>query len=206
MSGYCPIPLQDGSDCWRAPEPDGFADICTEHMHMIAKAWVGDQVLQRVRCQTCMTLNLVYDRLTKIMMCNECGAVSMLEGTPDWTTTDVDQRHLGTREPNPAYPVDLTRPRTDVVYYIRFGDRIKIGTSTNLPNRLGSLPYDELLAIEPGNVEREHSRHAQFRAHRVVGQQEWFHVTPEILGHASALREKYGPPMAAWRSWSKRAA
>jgi hypothetical protein len=196
--------MPDGSDCWREPEPDGYAGICTEHMHAVAKAWVGDPVLQRVRCQKCRTLSLVRDRLTRILMCAECVNVTMLEGSPDWQPTDIDERHLGTRAPNPAYPVDLARPRTDVVYYIRFGNRIKIGTTTNLPKRMEVLPHDEILAIEPGDTTREHGRHAEFRRHLTPGQREWFEVAPAILGHASALRAKYGPPMAAWRNWSRR--
>jgi ribosomal protein S27E len=135
MSGYCPIPMPDGSDCWRAPEPDGYANICTEHMHEVAKAWVGDRRIARVRCQKCMTLSLVRDRLARLMVCAECGDVTILENSPDWQELDLDTRNLGTREPDPTYRLTPSRPRTDVVYYIRFGDRIKIGTSSNLPKR-----------------------------------------------------------------------
>lgn len=107
--------------------------------------------------------------------------------------------HAFADEPLPA----VSRPiikygRASVVYYMRFGDRIKIGTTTDLPQRLGAVPHDELLAVEPGGNGTERSRHAQFRsahAHR-----EWFHVTPELLGHCSALRQKHGQPLDVWRS------
>ena len=38
--------------------------------------------------------------------------------------------------------------RVDVVYYLRYGDRIKIGTSANPRQRVASLPHDEVLAFE----------------------------------------------------------
>lgn len=59
-----------------------------------------------------------------------------------------------------------------VVYYIQFGDRIKIGTTTDLGKRLGALPHDCLLATEPGGPLVERQRHEQFGALRIKG--EWF--------------------------------
>ena len=63
--------------------------------------------------------------------------------------------------------------RVDVVYYLRYGDRIKIGTSANPRRRVASLPHDEVLAFERGGRPLEQRRHAQFadashRRHRVV--------------------------------------
>lgn len=39
-----------------------------------------------------------------------------------------------------------------VVYYLRFADRIKIGFSRNLGNRMLAIPHDELLAVEPRRI------------------------------------------------------
>lgn len=197
---HCPVPMPDGADCWRTPEPDGFAGICTEHMHAIAKAWVGDPVIRRTVCHECGMLALIRDRLSRMILCGECGHVIKLD------PPEVDTRNLGTREPRPGFTHPARYPRTDVVYYIRFGDRIKIGTSTNLPKRLQSLPVDELLAIEPGAAGKERTRHREFAAHLVPGQIEWFSATQPLTAHAAALRAKYGPPMAAWRNWITRAA
>lgn len=191
--------MPDGSDCWRLPEPDGYAGICTEHMHDVAKAWLGDTGMRRDRCPHCDFLSLSRDRLSRAIFCIHCGRV--IEVLPD---PDVVPRNLGpSRDDRPA-PRQF--PRTDVVYYIRFGDRIKIGTSTNLPKRLTVLPYDELLAIEPGNVSREKARHREFAASLIPGQLEWFEATPALLAHAAALRQRFGPPMAAWRNWITRPA
>lgn len=195
---YCPIPMPDGSDCWREPEPDGFAGICSEHMFQIAKAWVGDPVLQRIRCDECMQLAIVRDRLARLAVCQNCNHVTTLD------YPIIDERRLGPAEPDPNYPTYRVSARTDVVYYVRFGDRIKIGTTTNLPQRLAQLPVDELLAIEPGNVSKEKARHREFARLLIPGQQEWFRCEPALLGHASAIRQRYGAPMSAWRSWSAR--
>lgn len=195
LPNYCPIPMPDGSDCWRSPEPDGYAGICTEHMQEIAKAWVGD-IVQRRRCDGCGQITFAWDRVARVMVCTECLNVIV------FPETDLE-RHLGTRES--SLPERTERPRTDVVYYIAFGDRIKIGTTANLPGRMKVLPHDQLLAIEPGNQSRERQRHSQFSRLLIPGQQEWFRADADLVAHATAVRAKFGPPMGAWRAWSTRA-
>lgn len=78
----------------------------------------------------------------------------------------------------------VTHP--DLVYYIRMGNLIKIGTTTNLRHRLDTLSGQGVLAVEPGGRKRESSRHAQFacaRSHR-----EWFHPASELMDHILRLR------------------
>ena len=82
-----------------------------------------------------------------------------------------------------------------VVYYIRFGDRIKIGTSGDVWTRVRQLPCDRLLAIEPGGFDVEHERHVQFKAFRLNANSEWFRDCPEIRKHVNALRRQYGDPV-----------
>ncbi|HEX8345041.1 MAG TPA: helix-turn-helix domain-containing protein [Actinoplanes sp.] len=79
-----------------------------------------------------------------------------------------------------------------LVYYLRFVDRIKIGHTTNLPRRLTAIPYDEVIAIEPGPLELEKMRHRQFGDARVV--REWFEQSDELLSHINMLRDHYGVP------------
>lgn len=74
-----------------------------------------------------------------------------------------------------------------LVYYIRFGDRIKIGTTTNLANRLTALPFDEVLAVEPGSHFLERSRHKQFAHLRIKG--EWFRAEDELLRFIEGLQQ-----------------
>ncbi len=103
----------------------------------------------------------------------------------------------GLRRPAPPTPADL--PRGSVVYYLRFGDRIKIGTSRTLSQRIKVIPHDEVLATEPGAHELEHYRHEQFRNHRLSGfdrktQSEWFRSGDDLLAHIEALRAEHGIP------------
>lgn len=81
---------------------------------------------------------------------------------------------------------DLAAPRVDVVYYLRHGDRVKIGTTANPRRRFAAIWHEEVLAFERGDRRLERRRHDQFAAERFPGS-EWFHLTPAIAAHADAL-------------------
>src|SRR5690349_15381919 len=57
--------------------------------------------------------------------------------------------------------------RRSIVYYIRRGDLIKIGTTATPQRRFKALMPDEILAFEPGGVDQEAARHRQFHTARV---------------------------------------
>lgn len=76
-----------------------------------------------------------------------------------------------------------------VVYYARFGDLVKIGTTSDLPTRMQALKPDELLATEPGDVRAERHRHGQFHSDRV--HLEFFRASEALLEHIRLLN---GPP------------
>ncbi|SEB86094.1 T5orf172 domain-containing protein [Paramicrobacterium humi] len=101
---------------------------------------------------------------------------------------------------------ELPRPRIDVVYYIRYADRVKIGTSSNPKQRLAALWHQELLAFERGGRDVEKARHEQFADLREGG--EWFSAAPRLLEHAARLRAGDDPwhHYARWVSESLRAA
>jgi hypothetical protein len=73
-----------------------------------------------------------------------------------------------------------------LVYYIRFCCRIKIGTTTNLIERLRVLPHDRVLATEPGDHRLEKLRHSQFSDWCLGG--EWFKMAPALISHIRAVR------------------
>lgn len=101
---------------------------------------------------------------------------------------------------------DLAATRVDVVYYIRWRDRVKIGTSSNPRLRLASLPHEEVLAFERGGRALEQRRHAQFAGRRIPGS-EWFVVDDALLTHLADLREGAGgdDPWALYDMWLSRA-
>lgn len=72
-----------------------------------------------------------------------------------------------------------------VVYYMRIGNRVKIGTSTNLAKRLQAINPEELMAVESGGADKERIRHEQFAALRTHG--EWFRLEPPLTDHIAEI-------------------
>jgi hypothetical protein len=99
---------------------------------------------------------------------------------------------------------DTPPPRVDVVYYIRLGDRIKIGTSAGPRSRLAQLPHDEVLAFERGGRALEQRRHAQFSGYRLGG--EWFSANDELAEHVRMLAAGVDDPWALHSRWVSEAA
>jgi len=91
--------------------------------------------------------------------------------------------------------------RVEVVYYLRRDGMVKIGTTSNLKVRLATIPHHELLAVEPGGIGLERSRHAEFSAHRADG--EWFRASMEVMAHVVQIRKTHGAPIAAWNRWNR---
>jgi hypothetical protein len=130
------------------------------------------QVISRDPCPKCDVRALTGYQMASQYDCQSCGAVIPLD------------------KPIPRLRIaDVQKPiQSPVVYYIQFGDRVKIGTTANLPQRLAALPHDRVLATEPGGFELEQARHRQLRASRVDGQREWFHLTDQVRQHVAGLR------------------
>lgn len=118
--------------------------------------------------------------------------------------------HLGVNAPEHEPSIALPNPRApkpptvdcapalmvdeSVVYYVRFADRIKIGTTFNLARRMTGVPHDTVLATEPGGRELEQARHAEFAQHRISRRMEWFNSGADLLAHIQVLQTQYGIP------------
>jgi hypothetical protein len=81
---------------------------------------------------------------------------------------------------------DLPLPRIDVVYYLRLGEAVKIGTTFNPRQRFAALPHDEVLAFELGGRSLERQRHAEFADDR-LGSSEWFALTRRVRTHIEVV-------------------
>ncbi|NQX11585.1 GIY-YIG nuclease family protein [Microbacteriaceae bacterium VKM Ac-2855] len=99
---------------------------------------------------------------------------------------------------------DLAPPRVDVVYYIRFDERIKIGTTANPRQRLGRLWHEELLAFERGDRAVERRRHEQFASHRLE-RSEWFARHEALDAHIRTLAAGHPDPWALHARWRSEA-
>lgn len=97
-----------------------------------------------------------------------------------------------------AAPSTGTQPVTaeSIVYYIRRGAFIKIGTTRHPRRRFTELMPDEILAFEPGTHRDERMRHRQFVHLRRSG--EYFRPAPELLEHAARVRAAHGDPDPSW--------
>lgn len=93
---------------------------------------------------------------------------------------------------------DLPRPVVEVVYYIRYDRRVKIGTSRRPRQRLASIRHEELLAFERGGREVEQARHREFADIREGG--EWFTLDAELATHIASLRAS-GDPWQLYARW-----
>lgn len=115
-------------------------------------------------------------------------------GMTDWIGVDVSKFR--------PYPLDEVG-KFSVVYYLRFADRIKIGTTSDLPERLREIPYDELVAIEPGSHGTEHLRHVEFARHRIAtpSAREWFVAAPDLIAHMRNVVATWGDPKRAYVKW-----
>lgn len=78
--------------------------------------------------------------------------------------------------------------RTGSVYFVRYRDRVKIGFSINPMDRIKAHPYDEVLAIVPGERVDEKRAHAAFAHLRENG--EWFRAEEELLAFARDIGRK----------------
>ncbi|GAA1055441.1 hypothetical protein GCM10017608_35300 [Agromyces luteolus] len=95
---------------------------------------------------------------------------------------------------------ELPPPRVDVVYYVRWRERVKIGTSSNPRQRLPTIPHDEVLAFERGGRALEQRRHAEFAESRWPGG-EWFRFHEPLVRHVAALAEGDEDPWDRYDRW-----
>lgn len=168
----CVVPGCDDTAAAGAP-----LDLCGEHL-TVAAEWVGQR-----------------DGVTDVLPdpCRLCGSRLGVRWPSGWLCAVCEWRH--------GEPVDaeLPPPRIDVVYYLRFRDRVKIGTSAQPRQRLKAIRHDELLAFERGDRMLERRRHAQFARDRLGGS-EWFDHSDAIEAH---IRSVYGGVRDPWDLYAR---
>jgi hypothetical protein len=107
----------------------------------------------------------------------------------------LQQRRLGQAKKETETFRKLLDDNPDgIVYYIRRGEFVKIGTTTRYRNRMKALLPDEVLAVEPGSYSIEDQRHRQFASCRLYPGSEYFRITDDLISHVVALRAEHGVP------------
>jgi hypothetical protein len=178
----CRFDDDDGDACARPAGSSPFP-LCTAHLAEVTD-WAGDEF------GTPDVLPVA---------CPACGSRTGVRYPSGWVCAACEWRLGEAGDPG------LPPPRVDVVYYIRFGDRIKIGTTANPRQRLARLWHDELLAFEQGDRLVEHRRHEQFAEAR-RGRSEWFTATPALEEHVRALSAGVEDPWLRYTRWLGEAA
>lgn len=178
----CTVPDDDGRPCGRPVGDSPFA-LCPAHLALVAE-WVDNEVgttdVMPGPCRACGSRIGV--RYPSAWVCAAC----------EWRVGDV-------------LDDGLPPPRVDVVYYIRFRNRIKIGTTANPRQRLARLWHDEVLAFEKGDRLVEHRRHLEFAAWR-LDRSEWFLSAPALEEHVDRLAAGVDDPWARYARWVGEAA
>jgi hypothetical protein len=167
-----------GRPCPRPLDPGAPVALCGRHL-LEAYDWVVRDV-----------------GLTDLLPspCLACGARLGVRYPSGWLCAICEWRVGDIPDP------EVSELRVDVVYYLRFKDRIKIGTSGNPRLRITGLPHDEVLAFERGNRLLEQRRHTQFASHRIP-HTEWFDPHDELAAHVTGLRAGAEDPWAQYALW-----
>jgi Meiotically Up-regulated Gene 113 (MUG113) protein len=76
-------------------------------------------------------------------------------------------------------PRAVKQPLSGWVYFIRFGDRVKVGYTTKPDQRMRDLPHEQVIGILPGTRADEAAWHHLLADFHVVG--EWFRADPQVL-------------------------
>lgn len=126
--------------------------------------------------------------------CRLCGSRLGIHHRSGWLCAVCEWRH------GDLVDGELAPPRVDVVYYLRYADRVKIGTSSNPRQRLGAIWHDDLLAFERGDRRLEHRRHEQFAEER-YDRTEWFAFSQRLEIHIDAVRAGDHDPWSRYLRW-----
>lgn len=125
--------------------------------------------------------------------CRLCGSRLGIRCTSGWLCATCEWRH------GELIDDELPPPRVDVVYYLRYADRVKIGTTSNPRQRFAAIWHDDVLAMERGGRRLERDRHTQFADERFDAT-EWFAWSKRLHTHVEAVRGGV-EPWDAYARW-----
>ncbi|MFI1957010.1 GIY-YIG nuclease family protein [Streptomyces althioticus] len=120
------------------------------------------------------------------------GTARALPPAPSQTAKPIPKQQPPSRPAGPiGEPLEdftslLGKPHAPVVYFIRNGNRLKIGVTQNLARRVSaiSLRVSDVVRVEHGHAAYENVLHDRFRALR-VGDTEWFELRGDLADYLS---------------------
>lgn len=150
-------------ECFRQVEhPD--VPLCEAHFREAGMAWIADNIELLREVTGAVSLDVMLERASDRARAAQPAREALREA-------ERREREAGA-----------------VVYYLRIGDRIKIGFTTNLRQRVAALRLDAsaVLATEPGGRDVEYRRHHEFADER-YGRREDFAPSDRLLAHIARL-------------------
>ncbi|MGW3321126.1 GIY-YIG nuclease family protein [Streptomyces virginiae] len=137
--------------------------------------------------------------LGDIAITDETAAMAVKLGRVRYQRSLQERAERERRDAEVRHVVETFRKLLDdhpdgIVYYVRRGDLVKIGTTTRYDARMRALRPDEVLAVEPGSYALEHQRHQEFAACQWSRGSEYFHMNAELKTHVLQLRSQHGIP------------
>lgn len=153
--------------CWPecfAPAEHHDAPLCETHLRTAGMAWLRDNIETVREVTGAASQEIMFDRVRR------------------------DAEHRRPEREAQASAARAEREAGAIVYYLRIGDVIKIGFTTNLHQRLAGLRLNPsaVLATEPGGRDQEYRRHQQFADER-YGRREDFAPSDRLLAHIEHL-------------------
>ena len=164
------------------PQKLALANICGIRDCIMDGGFHGTPMCEEHAWQVWATLNAVkeYDdeREAAWKDFNEYEAHQMQQER--WKAKDLSSTWKGERWIEPGW-----------VYYLQVGDRIKIGYSKQVEQRMKQYPpHSTLLATHPGTPKIEREMHHKF-LHLLANGREWFTVTDELMAHIEKVRQDF---------------
>lgn len=172
---------EKGVVCWRPTDVGGYPDPQPmSEIFAVHKGTCDRQLRQKIGYTAWRDLVEFIDQIRY----NTVHNFEYKNGKP-WDNPNVPCLSADTMQ----YVLDKSdKPST--VYFVKAGNKIKIGTSTDYASRIrtlqtGSPVQLELLGTVPGGRLEEQSIHHKFRQFRVSG--EWFRAEIELIEYIKAV-------------------
>jgi hypothetical protein len=171
-SGRCSAKTPRGHPCGRPPRLTYPVELCHEHLTELVDS--DDPALATVLRNAAVMLEVERDAQRR----QEAERMQASQKRLD----DLDQRRK------------QALVQQSVVYYVKVGQYIKIGTTTNMRQRMLDLAVDAVLATEPGGRALERQRHQEFADLRAI-RNEYFWPEDRLLDHIEQVRHQHGHPV-----------
>lgn len=155
--------------------------LVDQHLDSGPSSKIGSRhpVVQQIREEFSFDTPGVAEGLSRLYFMNLRGEEITIENARACIKTYIEHHARRIR-------IEEEKAQRAIVYYMRLGNLVKIGWTTNLDSRRADLNPQEVMATEPGGREVERERHKQFADLRIHG--EWFSLESPLVEWIDRLK------------------